>query len=234
MALGYPAGAVAAPAASVRLVDCVPAAAAADRSATFEARARATADSAQMQVRFTLQVRDVARGGWRRVIAEGFDEWLSSDAGVRRYSYARTVENLLAPAAYRTLVRFRWLDAGGAVLKGARIASASCRQPDLRPDLSALALSVLPGPDEETRRYAVSVRNAGRSAAHAFTVGLRVGERELEPVALAGLGAGATGVLGFTGPACNPDLLLTVTVDAAGAVEERGEGDNVMVASCLP
>ena len=96
--LAFPA---AAQAESVKVAACAPSLDPLARSATFEARTRAYGRD-RIQVRFTLQVREDALSGWRRVAAPGFDTWLTSDAGVRRYSYAKTVENLAAPAAYRT------------------------------------------------------------------------------------------------------------------------------------
>jgi len=232
--LGFPAVAGASSPASVRLVACVPADAAEERSATFEARARAVGDSARVQVRFMLHVRADRGGGWRRVVAPALEEWLSSDPGVRRYSYARTVENLMAPAGYRAVVRVRWLDAGGVVLRTARVTSATCWQPDLRPNLIATALRVAPAPEPGTHRYDVRVRNAGRAAAGAFTVGLRMGDAELAPVALEGLAPGEARVVTFTGPACAPGTSLTATVDPDDAVEEADEDDNVLRASCPP
>jgi hypothetical protein len=179
-------------------------------------------------VRFTLQVRDegVARH-WRKVVAPGFDEWLTSVAGVRKYSYTRTIQNLTAPASYRTIVRFRWLDEDGLVLRSTRATSSACRQPDMRPDLEPLRIETLPGPDADTRRYRVTVRNGGRTAAGAFDVAL--GDAVLRVPALA---AGAEQVVTFTGPPCAADAPPTVTVDPDDAVDERDENDNVLVAAC--
>src|SRR5918997_1880725 len=74
--LAWPA---AADAASVKVVDCTPALDPAARSATFDARVRAARGSDRMQLRFTLQVRDEGFGTrWRKVVAPGFDEWLTS------------------------------------------------------------------------------------------------------------------------------------------------------------
>jgi hypothetical protein len=216
----------AADAASVKVADCVPALDPVARSATFEARMHAARGSDRMQVRFTLQVREGGRGTrWRKVVAPGFDTWLTSAAGVRRYSYTRTIQNLTAPASYRTIVRFRWLDADGAVLRGARVRSSACRQPDLRPDLVPLQVEVTPGPDADTARYRVVVRNAGRTAAGAFDVA--VGDTL---VRVDRLEARRRGTITFTGPACTPEL--PVIVDPAGAVAERDEDDNVLVPVC--
>ena len=228
--LGLPAGASAA---RVKLIACVPALAAQERSATFEARVRRARQSERMQVSFALQVRDATLPGWHRVVAAGPDEWMTSDKDVRRYLYARTVENLAAPAAYRTVVRFRWLDSDGAVLARERATSRVCRQPDLRPNLTATRIDVV-GPllADEPALFNVTLHNSGRSASGPFSVALRAGESELEPVVLAGLAAGERRVLAFSGPACAPGRALTATVDPLLAVDERDEDDNVLIAHC--
>ena len=218
----------AADAASVKVDGCVPALDPVARSATFQARVKAIAGSDRMQVRFTLQEREPGISArWRKVVAPGFDQWLTSAAGVRRYAYTRTIQNLTAPASYRTIVRFRWLDEDGLVLRGTRVTSAACRQPDMRPDLEPLRIETLPGPDADTRRYRVTVRNGGRTAAGAFDVAL--GDAFQRVPALA---AGAEQVVTFTGPPCAADAPPTVTVDPDDAVDERDEDDNVLVAGC--
>jgi hypothetical protein len=221
----------AADAATVKVVDCVPALDPLERTATFEARMRAARGSERMQVRFSLQVREDALTGWVRVPAEGFDRWLTSLPDVRRYSYEKTLVNLTAPAAYRTTVRFRWLDADGEIVKSARVTSAACRQPDMRPDLVVRRIEVLPGPDAATRHYAVVVRNSGRSAADPFAVTLRVGD-ELGTTAVLGLGAATSRVVSFVGPACAPGAPLLVTLDPEETVDERDESDNAFAAAC--
>jgi hypothetical protein len=220
--------------ASVRTVACVPALDQATRSATFEARVKAVGGTDRMQVRFALQTRAEGASAWRRVAAPGFDTWLSSEPGVRRYTYARTIRNLAAPASYRTSVRFRWLDADGDTVRTRRDTSPTCRQPDLRPDLSILGVEVLPGPGGDRTRYAVTVRNDGRTGAAPFDVGLAVAETELGPLPVFGLAAGARRTVTVAGPACTPDAAPTAIADVAGAVDERDEDDNVLVASCAP
>jgi hypothetical protein len=221
-------------AATVKVVDCVPALDPTVRSATFEARMRAARGSERMQVRFTLQVRDDALGGgWRRVAATGFDTWLTSLPEVRRYTYAKTVTNLSAPAAYRTVVRFRWLDEDGAAVKSERVTSAGCRQPDLRPNLEPRGVDFLPGPEAGTRRYAVLLHNSGRTDAPAFAATLAVGD-DAQPASLAvlGLAADTQRIVTFTGPPCKAGSQLTITLDPDEAVDERDEDDNVLVMPC--
>ena len=213
-------------AAAVKLAECVPALEAQDRSATFEARMRALSGSERMQLRFTLQVSEGVLPGSRRVVAPGLDQWLSSGFGVSRYSYSKTVLNLSAPAEYRMVVRFRWLDAAGETLKRSRATSRVCRQPDMRPDLEATLIA--PGAGGG---YAVALRNAGRSDAGPFTVVLSTGDS----LDLPGLAAGEERVVTLpAAPPCEPGEPLTVTVDATDAVDERDEADNSLVTACLP
>jgi CARDB len=233
LAIGVPAAlSAAASAASVRLVECVPALDAAERSATFEARMHPARGSERMQVRFTLQFKERGLAGWRRVVAEGLDRWETSYPGVRRYTYSKTVRNLSAPAWYRTVVRFRWLDDAGEVLMRARDSSRACRQPDMRPDLEVTAIAPLARLEPGPARYEVALRNRGRTAAGPFAVAFSVGDHALDPVALDGLADGEHTVVSFTGPACRPDEPLTATADAADTVEERDEDDNALVANC--
>jgi subtilase family serine protease len=132
------------------------------------------------------------------------------------------------------VVRFRWLDAGGTVLARSRATSRLCRQPDMRPDLGVTQIAVTPAPDSGPARYAVTLRNGGRSAAGPFSVALSVGGEQLAPIALAGLAPGEQRVLTFTGPACVAGTPLVAAVDPDGAVDERDEDDNALTASCPP
>jgi hypothetical protein len=223
--LGSPATAGAA---GVRLVECVPALEPEDRTATFEARLGSTRGSDRMQLRFTLQVSEGAPERWRPVVAPVLDQWLVSDPGVSRYSYSRTVRNLSAPASYRTVVRFRWLAADGEVLKRSRATSRVCRQPDMRPDLGAERIDTVEG------GYVVALHNAGRTAAGPFSVALSIGDARIEPLELPGLEPGGRRLVTLTAPACAAGETLAATVDADGAVDERDELDNVLVATCLP
>jgi hypothetical protein len=228
--LALPGSAEAASPATVKVVGCVPALDQGLRSATFEARMRASRGSDRMQVRFMLQVRDDALlPRWRRVVAPGFDLWLSSDTGVRRYTYDRTVQNLKASASYRTVVRFRWLDDAGRTLRTAKLTSGTCRQPDMRPNLVPLRVDVVPGAaEEEPARYLVTLRNAGRTAAGPFAVALDSGPR----ADVLGVAAGETQVVTLTGPACAAGAPLSVTLDPDALIDERVEHDNVLDAAC--
>ena len=200
------------PWAKARLVSCDPAAA----SATFEGDATAHPGAQRIAQRFTLRTR--RDGRWRRVKAPGLGVWQTSAAGVGRFVYTKTVENLPAPGLYRATIRFRWLDGTGGVVARTVRRTALCRQPDPRPDLHAVAI------ERTAEGWAVTVRNAGRGDAGAFAVALALdGQRTVRE--LRGLVAGESTVVRFAG-GCPERLALVV--DSDERVEERDEDDNAI------
>src|SRR5262245_30374524 len=76
--------------------------------ATFEGRVTAIKRAAKAQMRFTLQARTPEEPAWRAVTTPGFGSWLTAPKGAGRYVYDKTVQQLLAPAEYRAVIRFRW------------------------------------------------------------------------------------------------------------------------------
>jgi len=227
-------GAAAATSGAVRVLECTSALDPAQRTVTFEGRMRPTARSATMEMRFTLQTRTPDAARWRRLEAEGFDTWLASAPGVRRYTYAKTVRNLVAPAAYRTTVRFRWLDAAGVVLARSSAVSPSCAQEDVRADLAPRSLDVLPAPDPAQRSYAVLVRNAGASSGAASQLRLDVSGRPSVLADVPPLEPGESTTVSVLAPACVPGDPIVAVVDPAGHVDESDEDDNTVEAVCPP
>ena len=220
--------------ASVRVAECTPALEPEARTATFEARVRAVPGTDRLAVRFTLQTRGKGELDWRKVAAPGLDTWLTSDHGVGRYGYLKSVRNLSAPASYRTVVRFRWLDAGGEVIRTAKRRSATCRQTDLRPDLRPRGVEQHPSANPGDRRYVVLVKNTGRTLAPPASVTLRAGDHLLPPGTMSFVLPGATRHIAFTAPACAAGEDLVVTADATGLVDEADEEDNELVVPCPP
>jgi hypothetical protein len=216
----------ASPAAVARLVSCDPQA----RTVAFEGAMRdVPGGAARLQMRFTLEVRD---GGWERVAAPTFDEWTSAAPGRTGYVYAKHVEDLV-PGAYRVLVRFRWRDAEGAVLRTVRRRSKTCVVPDERPNLAPVRIRQKAGPTDATTRYTVVVANRGRSAAGAFAVGFSVDGVPLADRRVDGLAAGERVRVAFVGPACDhDDDVLVATVDPDGLVEEAEEANDTLTAAC--
>jgi hypothetical protein len=186
-----------------------------------------------MGLRFVLQAQTPGDPRWRHVTADGFDRWLPSAPGVRRYTYAKTVRSLLAPASYRATVRFRWLDADGQVLDQDDAVSAVCIQDDLRPDLVPRRIDVQPAAgDTGQHRYGVLVRNAGATASGAFGVRLDVPGLPSATATATALGSGESRVVTVTAPACAPGDTVTAVVDPAGLVDEADEDANVVSVAC--
>lgn len=206
--------AAAAPLAKARTVACDGAAG----TATFRADLRHRTGADRLQVAFRLlMLRD---GRWRRVRAPGLGRWRTSQPGVARYVYTKTVDGLVEPGAYRAAVQFRWLDAAGGVLGRTVRRTTTCRRPDTRPDLRPVAF------ERRNGGWVLLVRNAGRGSAGRFGVVLGVDGRT-ERLEVAGLAAGATVEMPVA-DGC-PERLEAV-LDADGRVDERDEDDNALVA----
>jgi hypothetical protein len=204
----------------------------ADRAAVFEGRMDVVDGAARMQMRFRLEAAEPGDGRWRRVAATGFSAWGSAAAGRSRYVFTRRVEQLLAPASYRVRVRFRWLDAAGAVIATAGATSRPCRQPDPRPDLMVSAIAVRPAASPSDRRYIVTIRNDGRGGAPPTTVSLALGGGAWLAAPVAALAPGERDAVVFVAPACAPGTPLVATADAGDAVDERDEVANTLTAGC--
>jgi hypothetical protein len=228
-AAAAPAALASDPVARVALVSCDTGLSAGERRVVYEGRMRRIAGTRRMQMRFALQWRQPGSRRWSGIQGPGLGTWVSSDRGVSRYSFTKRIENLAAPATYRVVVRFRWLDARGHTIDSDLVTSRSCRQPDLRPNLvPQRAYSERIG-DPERRRYVVVVRNEGATAAGAFEVGL--GAR-FAPSNVVYLGAGASTLVPFEGPRCDAPATLTAVVDPWALVDEADEDDNALNVPC--
>ena len=223
----------ASPSATVKVTGCTEGLDLAQRSVTFEGRMRPIAGTVTMGLRFVLQAQTPGDPRWRHVTADGFDRWLPSAPGVRRYTYAKTVRSLLAPASYRATVRFRWLDADGLVLDQDDAVSTVCSQDDLRPDLVPRRIDVQPAAgDTGQHRYGVLVRNAGATASGAFGVRIDVPGLPSATATATALGSGESRVVTVTAPACAPGDTVTAVVDPAGLVDEADEDANAVSVAC--
>jgi len=234
IALAFPAAAGAAgprPQTSARIVECQTALDQSARHLVAQGSMDAYRKAARMQMRFDLQVRVPERPRWTTLSAPGFGVWNTAGPASRRYVYSKRVENLTAPATYRMLVRFRWLDEDGRRVARARRATRACRQPDLRPDLQPRRVSIAPLSASE-RRYVVPVRNTGATPAGPFAVTLTVNGVAAPSVAVTGLAAGKRTEVTLDAPACEPGSVIGVRVDSDGTVDERDEGDDELLRPC--
>jgi hypothetical protein len=218
---------------SVRLTACDAESATAD----FRGDMKAIADSATLQMRFSVQYRALAPAGdddagWERVQASNLDVWVSAQPGRSRYVYTKHVEGLQAGQAYRVSVRFRWKDAAGEVLRSAQRRSRSCRVPDPRADLTPVRVDVRPGTELNTRTYVVTVANRGHTAAPASFVSLEVGALALPDQPVPALQPGRRSKVSFEGPVCAPGAPLVAVADATGLIDEAVEADDVLSTPC--
>ena len=219
----------AAPVVKARLLACETSLQQEKRSASFAGDIRSVPGAQRLQVKFTLQAKEQLRKdgkGWTPVEAAGFGTWNTSAPGIGRYVYTKTVENLPAPGRYRVRVHFRWLSAAGKPILRARRVSRSCRQPDLRPDLSPEQLEPLGD------SYVLTIANDGRSDAGPFAITIEAGGRVQQLGRLAKLAAGEEARLYGPAPACQPGETLTVRADSEGVVDEADEESNELLVAC--
>lgn len=99
--------------ARVALLSCSTGLDVGERTAVYEGRMRRVSGTRKMQMRFALQWRQPGAKRWTAIKAAGLGTWVSSSPGVKSYTFTKRIENLAAPASYRVVVRFRWLDADG-------------------------------------------------------------------------------------------------------------------------
>jgi hypothetical protein len=214
--------------ARVALDECRQGLAAGDRAAAWEGRMTRVKATQRMQMRFVLQWRQSGAKRWSAIKAAGLGTWVSSDTGVKTYTFTKRIENLAAPASYRVVVRFRWLDSSGRSIDSDKVVAKPCRQPDLRPNLVPTLLFSQRVGDPDRRRYVVVVRNEGETAAGPFDVGLGT----LAPAHVVDLGAGASTQVSFEAPRCDAPSALQATVDPGALVDEADEEDNALSVPC--
>jgi hypothetical protein len=114
---------------SAKLEQCVTSVMQSERSVTFAGEMTAIADTAHMAMRVDIQQRLPGEALFHTLSAPGLGVWRGSDPKVKVYKYLKQVTNLPAPAVYRGLVHFRWLNAKGHMIKHAERLTPRCAQP---------------------------------------------------------------------------------------------------------
>ena len=213
-----PASAAAAGPASVTLTACTPK----ERTAAFEARMDQIAGAVRMKLRYTLEARKPGRV-WRRVAAPELGGWRTASAETTRFISERRVTQLVGPAYYRALVRFRWIDEDGHVVARSKARSHACWQPDHRPNIKLRELSF-----EGKGSYVALVANTGRTTTGAFDLEIT----GLPPIVVPELAPGEERLIEATGPECEPGTPVTATADPLDLIDERNERDNAVTRRC--
>ena len=198
-------------------------------SQTTAATVRGTVE---MSVEFVLEERGGGGGGFDVVPAPGFGAWVNSARGVGIFTYSHEVTALPAPAAFRVLVRARWIGHGHRILRRLEALSPVCVQTLLEPNLAITSIYRGAAQSAGTVTWNVAVRNGGSAGAGQFEVVLSVDGTALSPVTLPGLAAGTSQVVQFTGPRCGAGGSLVATADAANAITEPADPARTRTVGC--
>jgi hypothetical protein len=222
-----------APALSARTLACTTGPDDAARAAVFSGAMPAAAGTRRMMMRFVLQQRlgPGPKGVYKKLTIPDWGDWEKTDPGRRGFVFTKRVEALVTPAAYRAAITFRWLDAKGHVQRTTTRTTPACEQPDPRPDLVLGGVSAA-GLNKTTAAYTVSVGNEGHGDAEAFAVTVTIDGAVSDPVTIGPLAAGARDTGTLAAPRCAPGSTITVTVDAANAVDESVEDDDIVQRPC--
>ena len=197
------------------------------REAVFEGRVVTVKRATKMQLRFTLQVPTPESPRWRKVAAPSWGEWITVPPSFAKYTYSKTVQDLLPPANYRAVVNFRWKDRKGRTLRSERAVSPVCKQPDTRPDLVVRDVRF------ENGQYVATIFNRGRdSAAGHFAVDFIVDGVPFGTVEIVGLAAQTAVTAVLPGGRCALGTPLEAVVDPRSEVDEADEENDSLSASC--
>lgn len=220
--------AAAPPALTATVESCTTSALPAGRVVSFVGSMPTITGDERMQMRFDLERVQSRDGRWRRLRGvDGFGTWESADPGRAGFVFHKRVDGLLVPASYRALVRFRWTDSRGRIVRRARRRTAACEQPDLRPNLVPGTLTGIFDARPGLAIYTLVVRNAGRTDAGRFSV--RVGGATTE---IGGLEAQSQRTVLVISPICLAGTSTIAEVDPFGQVDESRERGNVVERRC--
>jgi hypothetical protein len=206
-----------------RLVTCATGPTAADRYAVFTGSMPAIVGATRMEMRFDLLQRHSGTLGFARVPLPKWGQWERTERrGIAGFIFTKRVEQLAAPAVYRAVVRFRWFDAGGHLVRSQKRVSGLCRQQDPRPDLEVGTLGAAPD-----GRYLVEIVNDGLTDSGPFSMALGAATTQV-----ASLSAGQRVLVPVVADRCAPGDQVSIALDTGDDVEEADELDDAVVRSC--
>jgi hypothetical protein len=205
------------------------------RSVSVTAVMGTVAGAQRLQMRFQLLRR--SGGGVAALRGGDLGKWISPNPPtLGQHSHdvwivRHPVTGVPVPGTYHFRVSFRWLGAAGHLLGRTTQTSASCREPDLRPDLWVSLLSVQPSGGKD--QYVVQVGNGGlRGAANVEVSFAPGGGGQPQMITIPRLQSHATIQETFTGPACASATPPTITVDPNKQVSDLNRGNNSLTATC--
>ncbi|MFL5782206.1 MAG: CARDB domain-containing protein [Thermoleophilaceae bacterium] len=227
-ALAMPAAASAKGPAAVHLKSCTTGDKPSERQATFKSWMHSVTGSARMAVRFKLVAQTTGRSAERVDSPQELNTWHRSHTGVTRYVYSQTIKRLEKGTTYRMVVKYRWYDANGEVIKRAKRTSHECEQTGDLPNLIVAGVSYDPS-DVGTWHYGVTVKNKGKSLAENFVVTLIVDGAVVDERTVELLEAGESTTVELNGPPC---VHLRAIADYDHTVTEKHEDDNSFSSTC--
>ena len=146
----------------------------------------------------------------------------------------KSVYNLDAPFTYQFRVSFRWTGLHGKVLGTATRFTRTCRQRELRPDLTVRSITVAAVAGHPNKNlYTAVMANQGLSGAGPFQVLFAPGDTSAPTTdTVTFLAAGTTRTLTFVGPLCDAANPPRVSADAASQVDDFDRSNNTLAATC--
>ena len=146
----------------------------------------------------------------------------------------KSVYNLDVPFTYQFRVSFRWSGVHGKVLGSTTRYTQTCRQRELRPDLTVTSITVAAVAGHPKKElYTAVIANQGLTGAGPFQVLFAPGDTSPPTTdTVAFLGAGKTRTLSFVGPLCDAANPPTVSADSASQVDDFNRANNVLAAVC--
>jgi CARDB len=222
-------GVVKRPAVAATLQACVTTGAA--RKAVFKG-AMPGIGSGRMEMRFDLYAKSADTPTWTPVDVDEFGQWDLSDPGVSGFIIKKRVSGMQAGVSYRSVVRFRWRNDGGRIVKTARKVTKPCVQPDTAPDLVARDPSIVAGVRDDVVVYHATITNVGLGAAGPFDVTLAVNGIIQPAQRLGPLVPGAATQVTFQAPRCQAGTIVRFTVDANAEIPESNESNNALERRC--
>jgi hypothetical protein len=193
-----------------------------------------------LQTRFELMSRAPGSAAYGYVHGGDLGTWISPPKqpitlGTRPgdvWSLNHPVADLPAPASYRFRVTFRWIGAHGRVLGSAVRESPKCFQPELRPDLQAVAFVANAIPNKPKRdSYVATITDDGLTGAGPFDVEFTDGTIVNNQL-VTHIKAHQTLTLEFEGPLCDSTAPPTVTIDPTQQVDDYDRTNNSLTATC--
>ncbi|MGZ4196933.1 MAG: CARDB domain-containing protein [Solirubrobacteraceae bacterium] len=207
------------------------------RAISVTAVMRPLQDTSKLQIKFQLYARSSNARPFVRVHGGDLNRWVSpSDPTLGQrsadvWSVIKQVVDLKAPATYRVRAIFRWIGAHNKVLATMSRTSASCYQPELRPDLQVKTINVEAVPSNaNANAYVAVIRNRGATAAGPFQVQFIDGS-VVKSHSVQSLPPHSTIRQRFVGPLCTSGPAM-VTADPVDAVDDYDRANNSLTVTC--